>query len=146
MRTSAGSFPIRPTMTGLIVGALLLAGCASAGVDGGSSNLTAGMAKLEIERGITTQAEILQVFGAPNIVTISSEEGEVWNYNRMAFESVSSAAGILAVLWPGSTALAGGAGTARSSSSTRSFDLILVFDIADVVQEYTVIQAVYDRP
>lgn len=130
------------------VAALLLStGCAYGPSGGaGSSNLTAGMVNMEIVKGVTTQADILQVFGAPNIATISSEEDEVWNYNRMAFQSASSAAGVLALLWPGSTFLGGGGVSSRSSSSTRSFDLILVFDANDVVLEYTVIQAVYQRP
>lgn len=129
-----------------LIAALLVGACATTTGSPGDSNLTAGMAKLEIVKGVTTQAEILQVFGAPNLVTISSEDGEVWNYSRMAFESASSSGGVLALLWPGSTFLAGGGSAARSTSSTRSFDLILVFDEDDVVFEYTVIQAVYDRP
>ena len=108
-----------------------------------TGNLTAGMVKAEIVKGTTTQAEILEVFGAPNLVTVSSEDDEVWSYSRMAFQSASSTGGVLAILWPGSTLLGGGATSSTASSTTRSFDLILVFDENDVVRRYTVIQAAY---
>lgn len=109
----------------------------------GSSTLTAGMVKIEIIKGVTTQAEVLQIFGAPNIVTINTAEDEVWDYNRMSFESASSSAGVLGIFWGGWAA--GGAGGHRASSTvtTKSFDLILIFDENDVVSDYTMIQAAY---
>ena len=136
----------RRTALVVMLASTALSGCATTTGDTGGSNLTAGMAKTEIVEGETTQARILEVFGAPNLVTLSSERGEVWNYQRMAFESASSGAGVLAILWPASTIVGGGAHASRASSTTRSFDLILVFDDDDVVVEYTVIQAVYQAP
>ncbi len=109
----------------------------------GTSNLTAGMVKAEVVKGVTTQADILRLFGAPNIVTKNRDEDEVWNYNRMAFESTQSQAGVLAVLWGGNAAGGGGASRAVSTATTRSFDLILIFDENDVVRDYSVIAATY---
>lgn len=109
----------------------------------GNSNLTPGMVKTEVTKGVTTQAEILEVFGAPNIVTMNADEDEVWNYHRMAFVSTESESGILAILWGGSGAAGGGARQAAAASTTRSFDLILVFDDKDVVKDYKVIAAVF---
>lgn len=49
-----------------------------------SSNLTFGMVKSKIEKGKTSQAEILQIFGSPNMVTKNRSNNEVWSYNRMS--------------------------------------------------------------
>lgn len=128
-----------------VAASALLSGCAVGprSPSLGSSTLTAGMVKIEIIKGVTTQAEVLQIFGAPNIVTINSAEKEVWDYNRMSFESASSSAGVLGIFWGGWAA--GGAGGHRASSTvtTKSFDLILIFDENDVVSDYTMIQAAY---
>ena len=97
------------------------------------SNLTAGTVKARIEKGVTTQAEIMQLFGAPNLVTKNRANDEVWNYNRMAFQSVSGGEDWSLFLIGGSRAV--------SSSTSRNFDLIITFDSNDVVKDYSVIQA-----
>lgn len=67
---------------------LFISGCATSGVkEMSNTNLTAGKVKMEIKKGETTQAEILQIFGSPNIVTKNRSNDEVWNYNRMSYES-----------------------------------------------------------
>jgi hypothetical protein len=115
---------------------LLGAGCASSGVkEAGNSNLTVGQVKMEIEKGITTQEEILRVFGAPNIVTKNRSNNEVWNYNRMSYETSHGSEGGGLIVWGGSRAV--------SSSTTKSFDLIIIFDENDVVKDYSVISAVF---
>ncbi|MFH1321665.1 MAG: hypothetical protein ABII90_13565, partial [Bacteroidota bacterium] len=61
---------------------LFLFGCASVQpVQKG--NLTPGMAKTNIIKGVTTQNEILEVFGAPNIITRNKSDNEVWTYDKM---------------------------------------------------------------
>jgi hypothetical protein len=131
--------------TGILVAGSLLTGCLTGtGGGAGTSALTAGMVKAEIVTGETTQADILQIFGAPNLVTVSSEDDEVWNYSRMAFESASSSGGMLALVWPASALIGGGASGSASRATTRSFDLILIFDDRDRVKKYTVIQAAYE--
>jgi hypothetical protein len=97
------------------------------------SNLTVGTVKTEIIKGKTTQAEILKLFGAPNIITKNRSNEEVWNYNRMSFESTSGSDAGFAIFWSGSRAL--------SSSTSKSFDLIITFDENDVVKDYSVISA-----
>ena len=52
----------------LLLVVLLVSGCATSGVkEMSNTNLTAGKVKMEIKKGVTTQAEILQIFGSPNI-------------------------------------------------------------------------------
>ncbi len=107
------------------------------------SKLTVGMVKTQIVKGETNQAEILEIFGSPNIITKNRGNDEVWNYNRMSFETASSSAGILAIFWTGNVAGAGSASKAASTATTKSFDLILIFDEDDVVIDYSVIAATY---
>ncbi|MFQ5932726.1 MAG: hypothetical protein ACE5MM_09980 [Nitrospiraceae bacterium] len=97
------------------------------------SNLTMGVAKSQIIKGKTTQAEILQLFGAPNLVTKNRANDEVWNYNRMSVDSASGSDAAFAIFWSGSRAL--------SSTTTKSFDLILVFDDKGIVKDYSIVAA-----
>jgi hypothetical protein len=96
------------------------------------SNLTVGMVKTKIVKGETNQAEVMALFGAPNLVTINKNDNEVWNYSKMSFESGAAAA---SDIWLGSRALA--------TSTTSSFDLILIFDDNDVVLDYSIISSSY---
>jgi hypothetical protein len=97
------------------------------------SNLTSGTVKKEIIKGETSQAEVLELFGAPNIITKNSDDDEVWNYNKMSFEKVSGSDSGGIIFWGGSRAM--------STATTKSFDLIIVFDENDVVKDYSVISA-----
>ncbi|HNQ62189.1 MAG TPA: hypothetical protein PKJ62_07345 [Bacteroidia bacterium] len=100
-----------------------------------SSNLTVGTVKKEIIKGKTTQAEIMQLFGSPNLVTKNSEGYEVWNYNRMSYTTKTGSDAGSVIFW--------GSSRAMSTATTKSFDLILTFDENDIVQNYSVISASY---
>lgn len=91
------------------------------------SAVTPGMAKKHITPGRTGQAEVLEIFGPPNIVTHKAGR-EVWTYDKMSHEVVNSG-GFLTIL------LAGYA-RERSSGSSRSTMLIIYFDKNDVVTDY----------
>lgn len=91
------------------------------------SNLTFGMVKSKIIKGQTTQADILEIFGAPNMVTKNKSNDEVWSYNRMS--SVDKG---------GQTFFLFGE-KASVSSSSQSFDLIITFDGNDIVKDYSVV-------
>lgn len=114
----------------------VISGCASSGVqEMSNTTLTAGNVKKEINKGVTTQADILQIFGSPNIITKNRNDDEVWNYNRMSYEAAyGSDSGVL-IFWGGSRAL--------SSTTTKSFDLIIIFDDKDVVKDYSIISATF---
>jgi outer membrane protein assembly factor BamE (lipoprotein component of BamABCDE complex) len=88
---------------------------------------------MEIKKGETTQADILKIFGSPNLVTKNRDNDEVWNYNRMSYEAAygSDAGGF--IFWGGSRAV--------SSTTVKSFDLIIIFDNNDVVKDYSIIAA-----
>jgi hypothetical protein len=99
------------------------------------SNLTAGMVKKEIIKGKTNQAEVLTLFGSPNLVTMNSEGEEVWNYNRMSYSTKTGNDGASLLFFGGSRAM--------STATTKSFDLIITFDETDIVKTYSVISASY---
>ena len=72
----------------------LFSGCAAPAnvqpVTTETNELTHGNVKLKLEVGVTTQAEVLEGFGAPNITTIDSQGREVWSYQRAASVQQSS--------------------------------------------------------
>src|SRR6187549_2922463 len=77
----------------LLALAALLTSCATAPapVDQRNSALTSGNVSMNLAVGQTTQAQVLEVFGAPNIVTMDGQRNEVWSYQRHATVSQSSA-------------------------------------------------------
>lgn len=113
----------------------LFVGCATFPEKQEQSNspLTAGNVALTLKKGISTKAEVLQAFGSPNIVTKNRAADEVWNYNRMNFTTRAGADVGSLIFWSGSRAV--------TSATTKSFDLMIVFDANDVVEDYSIIQA-----
>lgn len=98
------------------------------------SNLTAGMTKKFIKPGETTQTEVLEIFGPPNLVTSKSGK-EVWTYDRISQE-VTSSQGYLTII------LAGYSKNKRSSSS-RSVMLMIYFNKRETVSDYKLHVAKY---
>lgn len=112
----------------LFVAVMLISGCASVQpVQKG--NLTPGMAKTKIIKGQTTQNEILEVFGAPNIITKNKSGNEVWTYDKASVETGTSDV-------YGTILIAGGAGS-RSSTSARTFTLMIEFDDKNIVKDFS---------
>ena len=91
------------------------------------SNLTAGMAKKTIVKGQTTQAEIMETFGPPDLLT-HKDDMQIWTYDKIRYD-IQSSEGYLTVL------IAGVAGGSTRSSSTSTM-LIIYFDSKDVVKDY----------
>lgn len=55
------------------------------------NNLTAGQVSITLKKDITTQAEVVEVFGAPNLVSQNASGEEIWTYQRHATVAASSA-------------------------------------------------------
>jgi uncharacterized protein YcfL len=120
-----------------VLGLVLIAGCASfpkVNESAQQSNLTHGNVKSQITKGQTTQAEILQIFGAPNITTKNKSQQEVWNYHKISYESFGAQKDDIYFFLQGGS-------RAFSSTTSRSFDLIITFDDKDIVTDYSVISA-----
>jgi uncharacterized protein YcfL len=111
-----------------IVGFFLLSGCASV-QPVQKSNLTPGMAKTKIFKGQTTQNEILEIFGPPNIIIKNKSGNEVWTYDKVSIESGASEV-------HGTLLIVGGIG-GRSSTSARTFTLMIEFDDTNIVKDFS---------
>jgi len=113
----------------MLLSTLLLSGCNNVNQvePVQKSNLTTGMVKKTIIEKVTTQNEILKVFGAPNIVTKNKSGNEVWTYDTISVEKSAEEG-----YW---NVIVGGASGGRSSASTRTFTLMIEFDSNEVVKE-----------
>jgi len=131
---------------------ILVAGCKTSPppLPGGGqkSNLTPGMVKSTLVQGQTLQAQVLNTFGAPQIVTRDQSGHEVWTYDVQSVSHASAqtqrsgGGGVAAAALAGEVPLAGGAGgqgsraTSAGQVSSTTFTLMITFDENDVVQDY----------
>lgn len=94
--------------------------------------LTHGNVQMQVQVGQTTQADVLDAFGAPNVTTIDGSGQEVWSYQRAATVQQSSSNDNY---W---TILFAGAGSESSGfeQSSRMTTLIIKFDDQDVVSDF----------
>jgi hypothetical protein len=114
---------------------LTMVSCKSSAPQPERSKLTVGEVKRQITKGFTTQAEVVSLFGSPNLVSKNRDDKEVWAYNKMSFDSSRASSGASLILIGGSKA--------TSSTTSKSMDLIITFDKNDVVEDYKVIYASY---
>lgn len=106
--------------------------------------LTHGMVQMTLVVGATTQAEILETFGAPNITTIDGSGSEMWVYDRHATVTSNSASGIsIGMLALGGGDGAGGGGglgfgknKSKAVQSSRNMTLIIKFDPQKRVSDF----------
>lgn len=115
-----------------------LAGCQSAsehaadvraGQDG--DRLTVGTVQREIRVGMTT-AQVVEVLGAPNMVTTDEKRRENWVYDKISTETAySQSAGGVNVLILG----VGGRSGAQSTSQ-RTLTVIVKFDERSLVRDF----------
>lgn len=120
----------------VLIAASTLVGCASppSSMDSTVPNspFTHGNVQLTLKKGVTTQAEVLETFGAPNVATVDSDGNEVWTYQKNATVSKTNENSAY-----GTVILFGG----RSSSSgfeqsSRTVTLILKFDASKKVIDF----------
>jgi outer membrane protein assembly factor BamE (lipoprotein component of BamABCDE complex) len=99
------------------------------------NTLTHGMAQMVLRVGTTTQMEVLETFGAPNITTLDASGQEVWVYDRQATVTNSGSSGfsIGMLVGAGGGGVAGGAGLgfgkskSKSSQTQRTMILVIKF-------------------
>lgn len=104
-----------------------------------NSELTHGNVQLNVRIGETTQAQVLEVFGAPNITTIDGSRQEVWTYQRAAtVEQSARARGFWTILLTGGTAAIAGQSQEVSGfeQTQRMMTLIIEFSEQDVVTDF----------
>ena len=108
------------------------------------NTLTHGMVQMTLRVGETTQTDVLETFGGPNVTSIDASGQEVWVYDRHATVTSDSTGGFHIGLGIG----AGGDGVggggllgfgkkkSNSSSSSRTMMLIIKFDENKVVSDF----------
>ena len=116
----------------------------------GASALSYGTVTSVVVKGKTTQMDLLQMFGGPNISTVDSEGVETWVYERSVSQTdVASrsqnwqAAANLGVSFGhvqgGASAGGGQSGSASSTASSfRSLTVIVKFNADKTVKDYSV--------
>lgn len=93
------------------------------------------MVQMTLRVGQTSQSEVLETFGGPNITTIDGQGQEVWVYDRHATVSMDKNSGfsIGMLVGAGGGGVGGGAGLgfgkskSKSSQSSRTMTLIIKF-------------------
>jgi outer membrane protein assembly factor BamE (lipoprotein component of BamABCDE complex) len=89
--------------------------------------LTPGGAKLNLVKGKTTQAEVQEAFGTPDLVTHQDNQ-QIWTYDKTTYEADRRSDYF--------TILIAGTSGDRVRSSSKSTILRIYFDANDVVTDY----------
>lgn len=108
------------------------------------NQLTHGMVQITLKVGTTSQLEVAEAFGAPNITTIDGKGQEVWIFRRHATVSSSKAhsnsftIGLGFITGGVGGAAGGGVGNSTSGfeQSSRTMTLIIKFNEEKVVSDF----------
>jgi len=107
------------------------------------SALTPGAAKKHIVPGKTTQAEVVEIFGTPNIIT-RKKGAEMWVYDKVSSRQTSAVLGAGGLGGGAGSSGFGGGGLGGAVGSTERSEttvmLIIYFDQQDVVRDYKISQ------
>ncbi len=76
-----------------VILSVALAGCASIPLGETRDPISAGTAKILLDKGMTNQQEVLEALGGPNIVAGDGDGNETWTYDRMSYVSSSKSGG-----------------------------------------------------
>ena len=109
-----------------------------------TNTLTHGMAQMTLKIGQTSQLEVIEAFGAPNITTLDAQGQEVWVYDRHASVTASKdssfSIGMLVGAVGGVVGGGGGLGfgnsKSKTSASSRSMTLVIKFGSNKVVSDF----------
>jgi outer membrane protein assembly factor BamE (lipoprotein component of BamABCDE complex) len=120
-------------MIGLLAGAsVLLSACATQPKQQSTNPFTSGQVSMTLKQGVTTKAQVIQAFGAPNIVTQNAQgESEFIYQKNMQVQKSSSGGGYLTVILAGFSS-----NSSQSQQGSRTMTLIITFNKNDVVKSY----------
>jgi outer membrane protein assembly factor BamE (lipoprotein component of BamABCDE complex) len=122
---------MRLSMLGLLVVCAALPGCQSQPKEeptpAQKSSLSPGGVKLTLTKGQTTQAQVQEAFGTPDLVTNANGQ-EIWTYDKTTYEydRRSDYATLIFIGQSGD----------RVRSSSKSTLLIVYFNDKDIVTDY----------
>ncbi len=118
--------------------ALITVSCASNSKKEEKNPFDALTLKETLKEGITSQAEVLKIFGAPDITTEDKTKQDVWVYSKhnTASETNGYGAGALAFL-PGPLSAVGGfLDGEKNESASKTVTLTLVFNKKKILKDY----------
>lgn len=122
-------------LSAAVIAVALMVGCTpppTKPVTTRNSELTHGNVQLNLKIGETTQTQVIEAFGAPNITSIDGSGQEVWTYQRQATVAQSSSS---SNYW--TIILAGGSNRAAGFEQTqRTMTLIIKFGENKVVSDF----------
>jgi len=108
--------------------------------DDATDRVTVGTVQREIRVGIPS-SEVAAILGAPNIVSTDGDRREVWIWDKISSEvSYSRSSGVVAGLVIGSSgggAGVGSKGAGASRASQRTLTVIVKFDEAGLVRDFS---------
>lgn len=87
------------------------------------SNLTSGQVSMILKKNVTTQAEVVETFGAPNLVTQNADGEDVWTYQRNATVANAASNSSYATI----ILLGGSSKSSGFEQSSRTMVLIIKF-------------------
>jgi len=151
----------------LVVGVSMVSGCAdntpppaqrvdnpAAGTAEKPSNLSYGTVTATVKKNVTTQSDLIDMFGGPNISTTDKDGSEKWVYERTSsmndtagstqdknFNAFFGGSGNI-----GNASVGGGVSGSKSSSanqqrsvnSVRTLTAVITFNADKTVKDYTV--------
>jgi len=130
----------------LLAGAAILLGACSATQhraevqDDSIDRVTVGTVQREITVGMPS-AHVAAILGAPNIVSTDAERREVWIYDKISTDvSYSRSSGVVAGLLVGADgggAAVGSKNAGAASSSQRTLTIIIKYDDAGLVRDFS---------
>lgn len=129
---------------------LMLGGCVSAAAHRDAvtnpvnDRLTVGTVQREIKVGMAS-SEVVEILGAPNMVTTDDHRREVWVYDKIATDVAVSASELSiggiggAAGGVGAVGILGGynAGAGASSTSQRTLTVVVKFDERQRVRDFS---------
>jgi len=135
-------------LAALATASLSLPGCMSASShladvrDVPGDRLTVGTVQRDLHSGMSG-ADVVALLGAPNIVTSDEQRREVWVYDKVASEVISSASGLGLspfILFTGSISGAGSGTISQSAGATarsdRTLTIVINFDGQKRVRDF----------
>jgi outer membrane protein assembly factor BamE (lipoprotein component of BamABCDE complex) len=111
---------------------LLIQGCSSTPKDEKNSPFTTGNVQLSLKQGVSTQAEVLEKFGPPNIAAVDSTGNDLWTYQK--FATVTQSSGQCGYFWL--VVVGGNTGTSGLEQTQKTMTLIIKFDQDKKIKEF----------
>jgi outer membrane protein assembly factor BamE (lipoprotein component of BamABCDE complex) len=128
---------MRKIISIMLVG-IFIQGCVSAEEhrkavqDNSKNRITVGTVQREIKKGMSS-AKVVEILGSPNIVSTDKDNNEVWIYDKVSSNLVSSNSlgGVNILL------LFGGNSAGAISSSQRTLTIIIKFNKNNKVKDFS---------